>query len=57
VIENNPSIAAVLPGISKENCQIRFLNDTHSLHTNWNISDYLLKVVDYYVFHLLIKVK
>jgi hypothetical protein len=46
-IENIPYIAALVPGMAKENSKMScaFFNETHSLDTNSNISDHLSKVV------------
>jgi hypothetical protein len=53
VIENTLSIAALVPGMAKENSKMScaFFNEKQSLHTNSNISDHLSKVVSYFVFH------
>jgi hypothetical protein len=46
VIENTLSIAALVPGMEKENSKMSyvFFNKIHSLCTNSNISDHLSKV-------------
>jgi hypothetical protein len=53
VIENTLSIAALVPGMAKENSKIScvFFNEIHALRTNLNISDHLSKVVSHFVFH------
>jgi hypothetical protein len=53
VIENTLSIAALIPGMAKENSKMIcvFLNETHSLRINSNISDHLSQFVSDFVFH------
>jgi hypothetical protein len=53
VIENTLSIAALVPGMAKENSKISyvFFNEIHSFRTNLNISDHLSKVVSDFIFH------
>jgi hypothetical protein len=53
VMENTLSIAALVPGMAKENSKMscEFFNKIHSLRTNSNISDYLSKVISDFVFH------
>jgi hypothetical protein len=53
VMENSFSIAALVPGMAKENFKMNcvFFNEIHSLRTTSNISDYLSKVVSDSVFH------
>jgi hypothetical protein len=53
VIENTLSIAAIVPGMAKENSKMGcvFLNEIHSLRTNSNISDHRSQVVRDFVFH------
>jgi hypothetical protein len=52
VIENSLSVAALVPGMAKENSKMScmFFNEIHSLHANLNISDHLSKVVSDFVF-------
>jgi hypothetical protein len=52
VIENTLSIAALVPGMAKENSKMSYLffNEVHSLCTN-NISDHLPEVVSDFIFH------
>jgi hypothetical protein len=53
VIENTLSVAALVPGMAKEDSKISyvFFNDVHSLRINSNISDHVSKVVSDFVFH------
>jgi hypothetical protein len=53
VTENTVCIAALVPGMGKENSKMScvFFNEIHSLHTNSNISDHLSKVVGDFVYH------
>jgi hypothetical protein len=53
VIENTLSIAALVPGMAKENFKMScvFFNEIHSLHTNSNILDHISKVVSDFVLH------
>jgi hypothetical protein len=53
VIENTVSVAALVPGMAKENSKKSFIlfNEIHSLRTDVNISDHLSKVVIDFVFH------
>jgi hypothetical protein len=53
LIENNLCIAALVPGMEKEDSEMScvFFNKIHSLCTNSNISDHLSKVVSDFVFH------
>jgi hypothetical protein len=52
-IENTLSIAALVPGMAKENYKMScvFFNEIHSRRTNSNISGHLSKVVSGSVFH------
>jgi hypothetical protein len=53
VTENTLSIAALVPGMAKENSKMScvFFNEVHSLWTNANISDHLSRVVSDFAFH------
>jgi hypothetical protein len=53
VIQNTLSVAALIPGMAKENSIMSsvFFNQIHSLHTNSNISDHLSKAVSDFVSH------
>jgi hypothetical protein len=53
VIENTLSIAALVPGMAKENSKLSHVlfNEIHSLRTNSYISDHFSKVVSDSVFH------
>jgi hypothetical protein len=53
LIENTLSVAALVPGMAKENSKMScvFFNKIHLLCTNSNISDYLSEVVSDFVFH------
>jgi hypothetical protein len=56
VIGNTLSVAALVPGMAKENFKMSFFNEIHSLCTNLNISDPLSKVVSHFLFHSFILV-
>jgi hypothetical protein len=53
VIETTLSVAALVPGMAKENSKMScvFFNEIHSLRTNSNISDHLSKFVSDFEFY------
>jgi hypothetical protein len=51
MIENTLCVAALVPGMAKENSKMSCFLMKLSLHTNSDISDHLSKVVNDFVFH------